>query len=57
MRLTRAGAYINYADSQFSKAEAQKLYYGTNLRRLQQIKAKYDPNQVFYSPQSIDPAA
>jgi hypothetical protein len=46
---------INYADTELSRDEAQKLYYGNNLPRLQKLKAKYDPMELFYYPQSIKP--
>ena len=29
--------------------------YGTNLGRLQELKAKYDPNNVFHKMHSINP--
>ena len=45
----------NYADTEYTREEAQKLYYGANLRRLQQLKAKFDPTELFYYPQSIQP--
>ena len=51
------GKYINYADSQLSKEDAQRLYWGDNLPRLQKIKAKYDPNEVFWNPSSVAPAS
>ncbi|KAK0657882.1 hypothetical protein B0T16DRAFT_425942 [Cercophora newfieldiana] len=51
------GMYINYADPTLDRATAQKLYYGSNLRRLQRLKAKYDPTELFYYPQSIEPKA
>lgn len=50
------GMYINYADSQLDRETAQKLYYGENLDRLKLLKKKYDPAEVFYYPQSIEPA-
>ena len=51
------GMYINYADTTLDRETAQKLYYGVNLRKLQKIKAKYDPSELFYYPQSIRPVA
>lgn len=51
------GMYINYADSQLTKAQAQQNYYGANLKRLQKLKAAVDPKDLFYSPLSIQPVA
>jgi hypothetical protein len=51
------GMYINYADTQLDSATAQQAYWGSNLQRLRQIKKRLDPNEVFYNPQSITPAA
>ncbi|KAK8858978.1 FAD binding domain-containing protein [Apiospora arundinis] len=50
------GKYINYVDANLDQATAQRLYYGVNLPRLQQLKAKYDPEELFWYPQSIKPA-
>ncbi|KAK5651325.1 hypothetical protein OQA88_12558 [Cercophora sp. LCS_1] len=50
------GMYINYADTTLDRDTANKLYYGSNLKKLQAIKAKYDPSELFYYPQSIEPA-
>ena len=50
------GCYANYADAKFDQATAQRLYYGTNLAKLQQIKAKYDPSDLFHHSQGIAPA-
>ncbi|KUI56149.1 hypothetical protein VP1G_03479 [Cytospora mali] len=50
------GMYINYVDSQLDRETAQKLYYGDNLERLKLLKKKYDPTELFYYPQSIEPA-
>lgn len=50
------GMYINYADPTMSRAEAQQVYYRQNLPRLQQLKAQYDPAELFYYPQAVQPA-
>jgi len=45
------GAYINYHDSLIP--DPLTSYYGTKLRQLVAVKAKYDPENVFQYPQSI----
>jgi FAD/FMN-containing dehydrogenase len=44
-------AYQNYADPQLP--EWAKAYYGSNLSRLEQVKATYDPDNVFHFRQSV----
>ncbi len=49
------GAYVNFMMEEGSaRVEAT---YGANYRRLQQIKAKYDPANLFRVNQNIPPAA
>lgn len=49
-----AGSYINVPDEYIQ--DFGPVYYGTNFARLQKVKEKYDPENVFNHPQSIPPA-
>ncbi|RYO76508.1 hypothetical protein DL766_009460 [Monosporascus sp. MC13-8B] len=49
------GMYINYADTSLNRTTAQHVYWGKNLARLQTLKAKFDPEELFYYPSSINP--
>jgi FAD/FMN-containing dehydrogenase len=48
------GVYVNTPD--LSIRNWSKAYYGSNFKRLTQVKAKYDPKNIFRYPQSIPPA-
>jgi FAD/FMN-containing dehydrogenase len=48
------GCYINYPDKDLlDYAYWPELYYGPNYKFLQQVKRKYDPNNVFHHAMSI----
>lgn len=47
------GTYTNYATASLRRSEYASVTYGENLERLQMIKHKYDPNNVFRHPHSI----
>jgi FAD/FMN-containing dehydrogenase len=46
------GSYINVPDRSINDL---RTYYGDNLARLQEVKRKYDPGNVFHFEQSIPP--
>ena len=55
--LTGSRRYVNYLDTDDSDAGALTAAYGPNLPRLQSIKAKYDPENVFHINVNISPTA
>jgi FAD/FMN-containing dehydrogenase len=48
------GTYVGVPNA--PDADWEREYYGPNLQRLRQVKAKYDPQNVFSFEQSIPPA-
>jgi FAD/FMN-containing dehydrogenase len=48
------GRYVNYLDHDES-ADPVAAAYGPNYRRLQELKAKYDPSNFFHMNQNIKP--
>jgi FAD/FMN-containing dehydrogenase len=45
------GVYPNFPDPTLE--DALRAYHGANLERLRQVKAAYDPENVFHFPQSL----
>lgn len=52
--LNHQESYQNYIDP--TMVDYLERYYGENLEKLIEIKAKHDPDNVFYHPQSIPTA-
>ncbi len=51
-----SGRYVNYLGDD-ERGDAVAAAYGPNHRRLQQIKAQYDPENFFHTNQNIRPQA
>ncbi|KAK3938847.1 FAD-linked oxidoreductase sord [Diplogelasinospora grovesii] len=49
------GTYPGYIDPALGDGPAQREYWMSNLPRLEEIKAKWDPKDVFHNPQSVRP--
>ncbi len=50
----KTAAYQNLVDTSLTREQAHALYYGdVVLKRLQRLKAVYDPKNVFWNPQSV----
>jgi len=55
-RFAGARRYLNYLDHDDSGQPGLEAAYGPNLRRLQSLKAKYDPQNIFHLNVNIPPA-
>lgn len=53
---SREGAYTNYMDDDESLARV-KLAFGDNFPRLQRLKDRYDPANLFHRNQNIPPSS
>ncbi|KAG7139673.1 Carbohydrate oxidase like protein [Verticillium longisporum] len=49
------GRYAKYIDPDLSQEDALEQYYGQHLSRLEAIKTKVDPTDLFHFPQGILP--
>jgi FAD/FMN-containing dehydrogenase len=55
LRPHRAGVYVNFLDSDDGTSRVHEAY-GDTYRRLAEVKAKYDPENVFHNNKNIQPS-
>ena len=48
--------YAGYVNPKYDRETASKMYWEGNLARLQDIKRRWDPDDVFRNPQAVSPA-
>jgi FAD/FMN-containing dehydrogenase len=51
----RAGVYVNFLDSDDDTSRVREAYGDDTYRRLAEVKAKYDPENVFHNNNNIQP--
>jgi FAD/FMN-containing dehydrogenase len=51
----RAGVYVNFLDADDDKSRVREAYGEATYRRLAEVKAKYDPENVFHNNKNIQP--
>jgi FAD/FMN-containing dehydrogenase len=52
----RAGVYVNFLDSDDDTSRVREAYGEDTYWRLAEVKAKYDPENVFHNNKNIQPA-
>ena len=52
----RAGVYVNFLDSDDDTSRVREAYGDDTYRRLAEVKAKYDPENVFHNNKNIQPS-
>jgi FAD/FMN-containing dehydrogenase len=52
----RAGVYVNFLDSDDDTSRVREAYGDAPYQRLSEVKAKYDPENVFHNNKNIQPS-
>jgi FAD/FMN-containing dehydrogenase len=52
----RAGVYVSFLDSDDDTSRVREAYGDDTYRRLSEVKARYDPENVFHNNKNIQPA-
>jgi FAD/FMN-containing dehydrogenase len=55
LRPHRAGVYVNFLDSDDDAGRVREAYGDGTYRRLAEVKAKYDPENVFHHNKNVEP--
>ncbi len=50
-----AGVYVNFLDSDDDSSRVREAYGDDTYRRLAEVKAKYDPENVFHNNKNVQP--
>ncbi len=50
------GAYVNFVRGDDDEAAVRSAYPDATYARLAQVKAKYDPENIFHRNQNVPPA-
>jgi FAD/FMN-containing dehydrogenase len=53
----RAGVYVNFLDADDDASRVREAYGDATYRRLAEVKAKYDPENVFHHNKNIQPSS
>jgi len=51
----RAGVYVNFLDADDDARRVREAYGDETYRRLAEVKAKYDPDNVFHHTKNVEP--
>ena len=55
LRSHSTGVYVNFLDADDDTSRVREAYGDETLRRLAEVKAKYDPDNVFHNNKNIQP--
>jgi FAD/FMN-containing dehydrogenase len=51
----RAGVYVNFLDADDDPGRVREAYGDDTFHRLAEVKAKYDPDNVFHNNKNVPP--
>jgi FAD/FMN-containing dehydrogenase len=57
LRPYQDGVYVNFLDADDDTSRVREAYGDATYRRLAEVKAKYDPENVFHNNKNIQPSS